>query len=150
MGENLWVFSKYVCTVKSSCVKMTLLHRRWLCPGGEARLRRGGNSLLLTWADPRTMPSLTHQVLVGKPDPSCVCNPSQQRRCTRVNEGHHSPLTAPSSKRGARRGGSTPSWLASLAFGESLSLYASRSGTGGAKLSGKKAAASQGRAVLPL
>lgn len=85
MGENLWVFSKYVCTLKSSCVKVTILHQCWLCPGGEARLRCGGSSLLLSWADPGTVPSLTHQALVDKPGPSRVCNSSPQRRCTRVN-----------------------------------------------------------------
>lgn len=45
-----------------------------------------------------------------------------------MNDGRHMPITNPSSC-----GGSTPSWVASLAFGENFFLCASSGGTGKAK-----------------
>lgn len=102
---------------------------------------RGKLPLVPSWADPGSVPSLTHPVLVGKTSAPRVCNPWQQRN---VNGGVTCPLPILAV---SEDGGSAPGWGAGLAFGESLFLYASRSGTGGAKLGEKKLLLL--RAVLP-
>lgn len=143
-GKSLGFFQvcvysqKQLC--KDDCPPPALVASRWRSKASP----RGRLPLVLSWADPGTVPSLTHPVLVGKTSAPRVCNPWQQRS---VNGGRYLPLTNPSSERGAWRGGSAPGWVASLAFGESLFLYASRSGAGGAKLGEKKLLLL--RAVLP-
>lgn len=78
-----------MCTLRSSCVKTTVLHHCWLCPHGEGftmgEAPLAGAPSVLGWSQGG---AFLYWVLVGKPSSSRVCDPSQQRRCTHwcVNE----------------------------------------------------------------